>query len=175
MTFFAAYSADARAIYVGNVSRVLDNTACHCRSSLAQVDYTTAAAAIGHLFGSDSVTPRCVASHNYMHAPRAICLSLFKCNLPPIAVHAALSHAQQPPHPHEMRQGICVRASYLTPHTSHLTLHTSHLTPHTTPHTSHLTPHTSHLTPHTSHLTPHTSHLTPHTSHLTPRTQYAVR
>ena len=53
---FAANEADARSIYVGNVSIVFGNAAFHCRSSLAQVDYTTESAELEKLFRSDRVS-----------------------------------------------------------------------------------------------------------------------
>lgn len=97
---FAANEADARSIYVGNVSRVFVNAAFHCRSSLAQVDYTTESAELEKLFRSDSVAPHCVliATHNYTHAPRATrLLPPLHCNPLPIAVHAAPSLASPSP------------------------------------------------------------------------------
>ncbi len=61
---FAANEADARSIYVGNVSIMCG--AFHCRSSLAQVDYTTESAELEKLFRSDRVSVYClrVAYHN---------------------------------------------------------------------------------------------------------------
>jgi hypothetical protein len=88
---FAANEADARSIYVGNVSRVFVNAAFHFRSPLAQVDYTTESAELEKLFRSYSVAPHCalIANHNCTHAPRALSLPFSNCNPVPIAVHAA--------------------------------------------------------------------------------------
>jgi hypothetical protein len=97
--YFAANEADARSIYVGNVSRVFVNAAFHCRPLLAQVDYTTESAELEKLFRSDPVDPHCVlvAYHNCMHATCAFSLPFFNCDPSPIAVHAAPSLASPSP------------------------------------------------------------------------------